>query len=78
MIHYIIHLCTTQIIKMMASPRKGPVMLKFNVFFVVSLNKLLRQQSNFQWFETPWRLCDVTVMHYIYVASLCLCCYKEL
>ena len=27
-------------------------------FFVVSLNKLLNNQSNYQWFKTRWRSCD--------------------
>ena len=31
-------------------PEKGPVMLNFDVFLVVSLNELLNQQSNFQLF----------------------------
>ena len=30
--------------------------------FYVSLNKLLNKKSNYRWFETPWHLCDVTVM----------------
>ena len=31
-------------------------------FISVSLNMLLSQQSSYQWFETPWRSCDVTVI----------------
>ena len=31
-------------------------------FFVVSLNKLLKQQSSCRWFEAPCGLCDVIIM----------------
>ena len=40
---------------------KGPVIRCFGVFFVVSLNKLLDKQSKRRWFETQWRLYNVTV-----------------
>ena len=39
-----------------------PVMHTFNEFFNVRLNQLLNKQSSFQWFETIWRSCDVTLM----------------
>ena len=38
------------------------VLQSFDVFFVVSLDKLVNKQSSFQWFEMPWRSCDVTLM----------------
>ena len=36
-------------------------------FAFVSLIKSLDKQSSFRWFETPWRLCDVTLTTYRYV-----------
>ena len=44
------------------SPHKGPVMQKFDSFFVVTLNNLLNKQSTSRWFEIPWRSCNKTVM----------------
>ena len=38
------------------------IMDGFNVFFVVSINKLLNKQSSLQWFEMPWGSCYITVM----------------
>ena len=32
------------------------------VFFDVSLSKLLNKQTNNRWFETPWSSCDITIM----------------
>ena len=43
------------------SPHKGPVMWSFDVFYVVSLGKLLNKQSNCLWFETTCCSCDITV-----------------
>ena len=40
-------------------PHEGPVMQSFDIFFIVSMTKLLNKQSRCQWFETP--LCT-TVM----------------
>ena len=34
-------------------PHKGPTMRSFDVIFVVSLGKLLNNQSRCRWFETP-------------------------
>ena len=42
---------------------KWSVMRGF-VFFDVRLTQLLNKQSRYGWFETPWRLCDVTIMVY--------------
>ena len=44
------------------STHKGPVMLNLHVVFDVSLTKLLNKQSNWRWFETPWRSNNITVM----------------
>ena len=44
------------------SPHKGPFMLDFCVFFVVSPNNLMDKRSRCRSFETPWRSCDVTVV----------------
>ena len=33
-------------------PHRGPFLRVFDVFFMVNLNKLLNQQSNYQWFQT--------------------------
>ena len=40
--------------KLVDSPRKGPVMLSFHVFFVISLNKLLNKQFCYRWFGMSW------------------------
>ena len=44
-------------------PSQRPVTWSFDVFFHVSLNKLLRKQSRCRWSETPWhslwRHCNV-------------------
>ena len=37
-----------------------PVMQSVDVFFMVSLNKLLNKQYGCRWFETAWRLCDLS------------------
>ena len=39
-----------------------PSIRSFDVFFAVSLSKLLSRHSRCRWFETSWRWCDVTVM----------------
>ena len=41
---------------------KWPVMRNFGVFFVVKLNKLWNKQLKWRRFETPKRLCDVSVL----------------
>ena len=51
-------------------PSQGPVVWRFNVFFVVSQNKLLKKQSGCWWFEMPWRSCDVTVMQDILIVTM--------
>ena len=33
-----------------------------SVFFAVSVNRFLRKRLSWQWFETSWCSCDVTVM----------------
>ena len=58
---------------MVDSPHKGPVMWKFDVSFVVSLNKLLNTQPCYQWFEMPWWCsCDITVMYTVLSVVFCL------
>ena len=45
---------------------KWPIMLSFDVLFVVSLNGV-EQQPGYMWFETPWPcFSNVTIMWYIY------------
>ena len=41
------------------SPPVEPVMRRFVVSFVVSLNRLSNNRWSFLWFETPWRWCDM-------------------
>ena len=41
---------------------KGPVMQRFDTFFVTSPNMLLKKLSSFRPFETSWRICDCTGM----------------
>ena len=43
-------------------PRYWLFMGDLDVFFDISLNKLLSTQPIYQWFEMPLRSCDVTVM----------------
>ena len=43
------------------SPRKGPVMQRFDVSFVVNLNKLLNKQ-----FGMPCKLCYINIMKEVY------------
>ena len=45
------------------SPQKGSVMRTFGVSFEVSLSELMGRQSSCWWFETPWRLCNATVVN---------------
>ena len=59
----------------MDSPHKGPILLSFDVSFVVSL-KVVEQQSSCRWFETPWPSCNVTIMWYIYATPLY--CWEQL
>ena len=49
------------------SPHRGPVMQGFSVSFVVSLNKLLKQQFSCWWFE---RLCHCEVAHLCHIMIL--------
>ena len=44
------------------SPHKGPVILNFDVFDCVPMNKLLNKQSTCRWFETPYRSINVDVV----------------
>ena len=39
---------------------KRTLMWRFDVYFPVSLNRLLNKQWDCQWIETHWRSCDVT------------------
>ena len=49
-------------------PNKGPVMMGFYIFFVVTLNKLLNRHLSCWCFEMHWYLCDIITMEvYIYV-----------
>ena len=41
---------------------KGPVKCKFEVSFVKSLDNVLDNESSIGWFNTPWRLGDVSAM----------------
>ena len=43
------------------STEKGPVMWSFDV---VSLKKPLNKQWICQWFETPWSVCNVTIIYF--------------
>ena len=38
-----------------------PLQKVFDIFFDVSLNKLLNKESNCRWFETPWRHFDCVI-----------------
>ena len=40
------------------SPHKGPVMQNIEVFFIITINKLLNIQLSCWWFETPYNLCN--------------------
>ena len=42
----------------MDSPHKGLVIHSFDIFFDISLNKLLKKQLSGQWFEMPWHPID--------------------
>ena len=42
-------------------PNIGPGQ-RLHILFDGSLNKLVQKLWRFQWFHTPWRSCDVTVM----------------
>ena len=46
------------------SLHKGPVTWSFDVFFVVSQNKLLHKHSNCQWFDTPLHSCVMYVKYF--------------
>ena len=52
----------------MDSLHKRPVIQSYDVFFAVSLNRLLNKQSLCRWFEMQRRSCDVTVM-----LKVCVC-----
>ena len=41
---------------------KGPVMQSLDNPFVGSMNKLLNKRSSRRWFETLWRLCNVSIV----------------
>ena len=44
------------------SHQKGSVMQSFDIFFDISLNKLLNKLVSCLWLELPWCSCDITVM----------------
>ena len=44
------------------SPHNWSVTQSSDVLFAVSPDKLQNKQSSCQWFETPWRSCDITVL----------------
>ena len=46
---------------------KRPIMLCYDAFSVVRLNKLFNKQLSCRQFEPPWRCHDITVLWYIYV-----------
>ena len=48
------------------SQRVSTIIQNFDVFYVVSLGKLLKKHSVYWWFETPWDSCNVTVMSLAY------------
>ena len=56
-------------------PHNGPARQTFDVYFVVSLNKLLNKQLSCQWFEMPWLLwyhCNIMFSYLSYErAPLC-------
>ena len=54
-----------------------PVIPSFNALIIACQNKLTKKHLNFQWFEAPWRSCDVTVMWYIDARSVCLSCWSS-
>ena len=61
-------------------PHKGPVMWSFDIYFVVSPNKLLIKQLICRWFEMPWRSCGVSVMLMASLGSVWLIgcyCFQE-
>ena len=47
------------------SPHNGPVLRIFDVSFVVSMERLLKQESSCRWFERP---CDATVPYIVAVS----------
>ena len=51
------------------APHKRPVLRRFDISSVTSVTKLLNKQPSYRWFETPWRLCDVTAMSSLSVQS---------
>ena len=48
-----------------SSSGKGPAVRCFAIFCIVNLNKLLKKQSSYRWFETPWRSCNITIQECI-------------
>ena len=50
-----------QVIDVLSSQMESYVW-SFDVFFVVSLYKVLNKHHSLRWFESPWRSCGVTVM----------------
>ena len=46
------------------SPQTWQVLQRFDVFFVISANKLWSNQVSCQWFQMPWHSCDVIVIGY--------------
>ena len=52
------------------SPKKGPVILNLNTFFVFGMNKLLNKQLGRLWFKTPQHSQDFIVMDRWYTKYL--------
>ena len=59
---YLLVLCDGNHRSPVDSPHKGPITRIFDIFFVVSLKRLLIKQPSCLWFETSWCACDRTVM----------------
>ena len=56
------------------SPYKRPVMWSFDIFFFVTLNKLLNKLSACQWFEIPWCSSDITNVEPFSLGQVCNLC----
>ena len=50
-------------------PSQRPLMWNFNVFFVVSLNKLMNKWLMCLWFERPWHSCDINEMAFAMIRT---------
>ena len=83
------YFCITDPLWGESTGHKGSVMRSFNVFVVVSMNKMLNKQLSGRWFETPWHSSEVNVMlcermwvriikfnNLLRLNSLCICVYQ--